>query len=62
MFSFEGDFRTRPSVSLGGASKKVKNTQTFLGLSKVRSQYLWGEGVMSLNKVQVQLHKGANHR
>lgn len=29
MFSFEGDFRTRPSVSLGGASKKVK-TKTLL--------------------------------
>lgn len=24
MFSFEGDFRTRPRVSLGGASKKVR--------------------------------------
>lgn len=23
MFSFEGDFKTRPKVSLGGASKKV---------------------------------------
>lgn len=31
MFSFEGDFRTRPSVSLGGASKKVK-TKTFIRL------------------------------
>lgn len=31
MFSFEGDFRTRPSVSLGGASKKVK-TKTLLDL------------------------------
>lgn len=31
MFSFEGDFRTRPSVSLGGASKKVK-TKTSLDL------------------------------
>lgn len=33
MFSFEGDFRTRPSVSLGGASKKVK-PKTLLDLSK----------------------------
>ena len=24
MFSFEGDFKTRPKVSLGGASKKVR--------------------------------------
>lgn len=25
MFSFEGDFKTRPKVSLGGASKKVND-------------------------------------
>lgn len=25
MFSFEGDFKTRPKVSLGGASRKVRN-------------------------------------
>lgn len=30
MFSFEGDFRTRPSVSLGGASKKVKRKSSFV--------------------------------
>lgn len=24
MFSFEGDFKTRPKVSLGGASRKVR--------------------------------------
>lgn len=33
MFSFEGDFRTRPSVSLGGASKKVK-AKTLLDLER----------------------------
>lgn len=25
MFSFEGDFKTRPKVSLGGASRKVRD-------------------------------------
>lgn len=29
MFSFEGDFKTRPKVSLGGASKKVRARSTW---------------------------------
>lgn len=27
MFSFEGDFKTRPKVSLGGASRKVRRPE-----------------------------------
>jgi len=31
MFSFEGVFKTRPNVSLGGASKKVSVISLLLG-------------------------------
>lgn len=31
MFSFEGDFKSRPRVSLGGASKKVRHAYPLFG-------------------------------
>lgn len=39
MFSFEGDFRTRPSVSLGGASKKVKTKACTKNVAALRNFY-----------------------
>ena len=58
MFSFEGDFKTRPKVSLGGASKKVSAFWLFSGKMEsnesLTSQYVWNKQtnshVFMLNK------------